>query len=47
LKLANEKFGTLVLALNTIVSKLEKLNEIKGGRDELQKKVDGLQKRVD
>jgi hypothetical protein len=47
LKLANEKFSTLVLALNTTISKLEKSNEIKGGRDELQKKVEGLQKKVD
>jgi hypothetical protein len=45
--LENEKLGTLVLALDTTISKLEKSNEIKGGRDELQKKVEGLQKKVD
>jgi len=47
LKLENEKLSTLVLALDTAISELEKSNEIKGGRDELQKKVEGLQKRVD
>jgi hypothetical protein len=47
LKLANEKFSILVLALDTTVLELEKLDEIEGGRDELQKEVEGLQKRVD
>ncbi len=42
LKLMIEKLGTLVLALDTIVSKLDKQNETKGGRKELQKKVEGL-----
>jgi len=35
LKLVNKKLSTLVLALNTIVLELEKLNETKCGRDEL------------
>jgi hypothetical protein len=47
LKLTNEKLGTLVLTLDTTVLELEKLDEIEGGRDELQKAVERLQKRVD
>ncbi len=47
LKLVNKKLNTLVLALNTIVLELEKLNETKCGRDELWKEVEGLQKKVD
>jgi hypothetical protein len=47
LKLANEKFGTLILALDTTVLELEELDETEGGRDELQKEVGGLQKRAD
>jgi len=46
-KLANKKFGILVLALDTTILELEKLDETEGGRDELQKEVEGLQKRVD
>jgi hypothetical protein len=45
-KLANEKFSILVLALDTSILELEKLDKTKGGRDELQKEVEGLQKRV-
>jgi hypothetical protein len=37
-----EKLSTLVLALDTIVSKLDKQDETKGGKKELQKKVEGL-----
>jgi hypothetical protein len=47
LKLANEKFSTLLLLLHTTVLELEKLDETEGGRDELQKEVEGLQKRAD
>ncbi len=47
LKLAIEKLGTLVLALDIIVSKLDKQNETEGGKEELQKKVEGLQKRIE
>jgi len=42
LKLAIEKLGTLVLVLDTSISKLDKQNETKGGKEELQKKVEGL-----
>jgi len=42
LKLAIEKLGTLVLALDIIVSKLDKQTESEGGKEELQKKVEGL-----
>jgi hypothetical protein len=35
LKLANKKLSTLVLALDTTVLELEKLNETKCGKDEL------------
>jgi hypothetical protein len=42
LKLVIEKLSTLVLALDTIVSKLDKQDETKGGKKELQKKVEGL-----
>jgi hypothetical protein len=37
-----EKLGTLVLVLDTSISKLDEQNEIKGGKEELQKKVEGL-----
>jgi hypothetical protein len=37
LKLVIEKLGTLVLALDTIVSKLDKQDKTKGGRKELPK----------
>jgi hypothetical protein len=47
LKLTNEKLGTLVLTLDTIVLELEKLDETKGGRDGLRKAVERSQKRVD
>jgi soluble cytochrome b562 len=47
LKLANKKLNTLVTALDTIVLDLEKLDKTKGGSDELQKEVEGLQKNVD
>jgi len=40
-KLANKKFSILILALDTTILELEKLNETKGGRDELQKEVEG------
>jgi hypothetical protein len=42
LKLTNEKLGTLVLTLDTMVVELEKLDETQGGRDELHKEVEGL-----
>jgi hypothetical protein len=35
LKLATEKFDTLVLASDTSILELEKLDKTKGGRDEL------------
>jgi len=35
LKLVNKKLNTLVLALDTTVLELEKLNKTKCGRDEL------------
>ncbi len=47
LKLATEKFDTLVLASDTSILELEKLDKTKGGRDELWKEMEGLQKRVD
>jgi hypothetical protein len=47
LKLTNEKLNTLVLTLDTTILELEKLDKTKGGRDELRKEVEGLQKRVD
>ncbi len=46
LKLATKRLGTLVLALATIVSKLDKQDETKCGKEELQKKAEGLQKRI-
>jgi hypothetical protein len=47
LKLANEKFSILILALDTTILELEELDETEGGRDELRKEVGGLQKRAD
>jgi hypothetical protein len=42
LKLVTKKLGTLVLVLDIVVSKLDKQEETEGGREDLQKKVEGL-----
>lgn len=47
LKLANKKLDSLVVLLDTIILELEKLDQTKGGNDELQKEVERLQKNVD